>query len=192
MECSVINKSEYTPQRMTLFVRCIRPRRDRRSVLALRIVAVLDVTFALRLFLQKVRRRALRAGPRHGAVVQREVAFRVARAGKEDPTPRAALDQLSLFAIRTRHAGRFRRRALAAADLADGLAVGVAGAGEERAVAAGLEHHLLAAILTGRLRLGWDVSFNHPRIRGVLTVGIAGTGIELTEARPLELHRLAA
>src|SRR5439155_11600709 len=115
---------------------------------------ILDVPFALRLLLQQIRRRAFRARPRHGAVVQREVALRIARAGEEDAAARTALDQLALVAFLAFHAGRLRRRALAAADLPDRLAVGIAGAGEERTVAAGLQHHLLSEVLARRLRLG--------------------------------------
>src|ERR1700741_4063076 len=109
-----------------LFIRRGGCRGDRRAVVTFGIVAVLDVAFALGLLLQEIRRRALRAGARDGAIVQCEIALRVARAGKEDPAARTALDQLSLFAVRARHAGRLRGRALAAADFADGLAVWIA------------------------------------------------------------------
>src|SRR3954454_10157712 len=129
---------------VTLFIRSIWHRRNRCAVAAVRIVAVLDVPFALRFLLQQIRRRALRTRTRHGTVIQREVALRIARAGEEDAAAGTALDQLALVAFLTFHAGRLRRRALAAADLADRLAVGLAGAGEERTVTAGLQHHLFA------------------------------------------------
>src|SRR5204862_2419529 len=122
----------------------------------------------------------------------REVALRIARAGEEDAAPRTALHQLTLVAFLAFHASRLRRCALAAANLADGLAVGIAGAGEERTVTAGLEHHLLAAVLAGRLRLGGDVGLQQARVLRVLAIGIAGAGVELAEARALQLHRLAA
>src|SRR4051812_22869674 len=165
---------------------------DGSAIATLGIVAVLDVPFALGLLLQEVRSRAFRAGPRNGAIVQREIALRVARTGEEDPPARTALDELPLFAVRARHAGRLRRRTFAATDLANGLAVRIAGAGEERTVAPGLEHHLFAAVLARRLRLGGDVGFQQPRILRVLAIGITGAGIELAETRALELHRFAA
>src|SRR4051794_22569707 len=187
---------EYVPilriECISLFVRSIRHRRNRRAVATLRIVAVLDVSFALRFLLEQIRRRAFRTRARNGTVVQREVALRIARAGEEDATARTALDQLALVAFLTFHARRLRRRALAAADLADRLAVGIAGAGEERTVAAGLQHHLLAAVLARRLRLGRDVGLQQARVLRILAIGVAGAGVELPEARALELHRLAA
>src|SRR5205823_1439526 len=137
-----------------------------------------------------VRRGALRAGAGDGAVVQREVALRIARAGVEDAASRAPLEQLAFAALRALHAGGLGRGGLAAADLANVAAVGVAGAGVERAVAAALEHHLLAAVLARSLRLCRDVE--QARVLGVLALGIAGAGVELPEARALELHRLAA
>ena len=101
---------------------------DRRAVAALGVVAELDVALALRSPSPSgtARRTSGRAGD--GAVVEGEVALRVARAGEEDAAAGAALDQLALAAVRALHAGRLRRRRLAAADLADGLAVGIAGA----------------------------------------------------------------
>src|SRR3954463_12740922 len=99
---------EYESQMVMLFI-CRGGRGgDGGAVVALGVVAVLDVPFALGLLLQEVRRSALGAGPRNGAVVQREVALRVARAGEEDPAARTALDQFSLFAVRARHARRLR------------------------------------------------------------------------------------
>src|ERR1051325_671974 len=163
-----------------------------RLVVALRVVAVLDVALALRLLLQEGRRVALRALPGHGAAVQRELALRVARAAVEDPAARAALHQIAFLAVRALHAGRLGRRRLAAADLADRLAVRVAGAAVERAGAAGLDHHLLAAVLAGRLRLGGQVRLHQSRVLRVLAVRVAGAGVELAEAGALELHRLAA
>src|SRR4051794_30086882 len=116
---------------VTLFIRSIWHCCNRRAVAAIGIVAVLDVALALRLLLQEIRSRAFRTGTRHGTIVQGEVALRVARAGEEDAAARTALHQLSLVALLAFHARRLRRRALAAADLADRLAVGIAGAGEE-------------------------------------------------------------
>src|SRR5205085_5001224 len=98
---------------------------DRSFVIALRVVAVLDVPLAFGRLLEEVRRGALRAGLVQRAVVQRELAFRVARAGVEDAAARAALDELTFAAVRALHAGRLGRRRLAAADLADVLAVGI-------------------------------------------------------------------
>src|SRR5438105_14962575 len=103
-------------------------RGDRRAVVALGVVAILDVPLALRLLLQEIRRLALRAGAGDGAVVQGEVALRVARAGVEDAAAGTALHQLSLAASGALHAGRFRWVGLPSADLADVAAVGVAGA----------------------------------------------------------------
>src|SRR5207248_11193991 len=77
---------------------------DRGAVVALGIVAVLDVAFLLRLLLEEIRSGALRAGAGDGAVVQREVALRIARAGGEGAAARAALDELTLAAARARHA----------------------------------------------------------------------------------------
>src|SRR6266498_1877365 len=73
-------------------------RADRCAVVALGIVAVLDVPLALRLLLQQIRRLALRAGAGDGAVVQGEVALRVARARIEDAAAGAALHQLTFTA----------------------------------------------------------------------------------------------
>src|SRR4051795_11603727 len=124
-ECVAFSRIEC----VTLFVRSIWHRRDRCAVAAVRIVAVLDVPLPLRFLLEQIRRRAFRTGARHGTVVQREVALRITRAGEEDAAARTALDQLALVSFLTFHAGRFRRCALAAADLADRLAVGITGAG---------------------------------------------------------------
>src|SRR5207302_2197120 len=100
---------------------------------------------------------------------------------------RTALAQLAFITVRTFHAGRLRRRALSAADLADGFAIGIAGAGEERTVASGLEHHLLAAVLARRLQLGGNVRLQQARVLRVLAIGITGAGVELAEARAFEL-----
>src|SRR5258706_12215897 len=96
---------------------------DRLAIVALGVVAVLDVAFLLGFLLEKVRRGALRALTRNGAVVQREVALRVSRAGVEDAAARTALDQLSLAALRALHSGRLRRGRLPTAQLPDGFAV---------------------------------------------------------------------
>src|SRR5205814_10322451 len=116
---------------------------DWSAVVALGVVAVLDVPLALGLLLEEVWGGALRAGAGDGAAVEREVALRVARAGVEDAAARAALDQLAFAAGGALHPRRLGRRGLAAADLADVAAVGIAGAGVERAVAAALQDHLL-------------------------------------------------
>src|SRR6266568_901159 len=167
-------------------------RADRRAVAAVGIVAVLDVALALRLLLQEIRRLALRAGAGDGAAVQGELALRVARARIENAAAGAALHQLSLAALRALHAGRLRRRRLPSPDLADVAAVGIAGAGEEWAVAAALQNHLLAAQLARWLRLGREVRLHQARVLRVLALGVAGAGEELPEARALELHRLPA
>src|SRR4051794_156939 len=99
-----------------LFIRSIWHRRNRRAVAAIGIVAVLDMTLALRLLLQEIRRRTFRAGAGHGTIVQREVALRIARAGEEDAAARTALHQLSLVTFLAFDAGRLRRSAFAAAD----------------------------------------------------------------------------
>ena len=90
---------------------------DLLAVIAVRVVAILDVTLALRLLLQEVRRGALRARTRNRAAVQREVALRVARTRIEDAAARPALQQLALAAGRALHAGRLRRGRLAAAEI---------------------------------------------------------------------------
>src|SRR5688500_10363243 len=109
---------------------------DWRAVAALGVVAQLDVAFLLRLFLHQVRRAALRAGTGDGLVVHRKVALWITGAGVEDATARTAFDDVAFAARRALHAGRLRRRRLAAADLADVAAVGITGAAVERAVSA--------------------------------------------------------
>src|ERR1700756_4022118 len=85
---------------------------DRGAVVALGVVTELDVAFALGLFFDEVGGGALGAGAGDGAVVEGEVALRVARAGVEDAAARAALDELSFAAAGALHAGRLRRRGL--------------------------------------------------------------------------------
>src|SRR5204863_2041677 len=126
----------------------------RLAVTALRVVAKLDVSLALCLFLHQIRRGALRARAGDGAVVHRELALRIAIARVEDAAARAALDELALTARRALHARRLRRNAVASADLADVATVGITGAAVERTVTAALHHHLFSAKLTRRLRLG--------------------------------------
>src|SRR6185436_13076428 len=110
-------------------------------------IAVLDVALALGLLLQEVGRVALRALAGDGAVVEGELALGVARAAVEDAAAGAALHEIPLLALRALHAGRLGRGRLAAADLADGLALRITRAAVERTIAAALEDHLLAAVL---------------------------------------------
>src|SRR5258706_190492 len=104
---------------MALRVRGERLRRDRCAVIALGVVAILDVPLALGLLFEEVGRLALRAGAGCRPVVEGEVALRVARAGEEDAVVGAALDELPFLALRTLHSRRLRRGGLSAADLAD-------------------------------------------------------------------------
>ena len=53
---------------------------------------MLDCSFALGLLLQQIGSTALRAGTGNRAVVERELALRIARAGIEDAAAGAALD----------------------------------------------------------------------------------------------------
>src|SRR5262249_6886139 len=111
---------------------------------------------------------------------------------EELPAPRPALHQLALPAAEALHT---RRHGLV--ERLHVLALGIAGAAEELAVAAEAHLHRLAALLAdlvGRLGLGrTDRPVVVPReVHGVLALGVPAAGEELAATAPLDHHRLAA
>src|SRR5712692_4783933 len=92
----------------------------------------------LRVFLQQVRRAALRAGLGQRAIPRAEFAVGIAVASKEDPSaPGAALSEVSLLALGARDADR---------DRLGRLAFGIPRACQEAAESPPFDHHWAAAL----------------------------------------------
>src|SRR6185295_17819754 len=160
---------------------------------------VADVLDAVLLgdLLQQEAGAAVRALAEHRLLPQRELAVRIAVAGPERlAAARALLHDLALAALGAGHARRLGRRGLKS-DLADVLALGVAGTAVERAEAAALERHRPAADLAGRdLCFGAAVGGRRGRlggrlldVAGVLALRIVAAGDERPEAA--EAHQQA-